>query len=134
MLSTQKFSSNVIEKFLAMDDANSFELIVKEISASNIILQLLQDSYANYVIQKALAVQHPIVQHLVEEIRPHLPAIKNTPYGKKLTSKIQKKFPPRSAPSSDASTQQPSHPLGELTELSNSPTPAEAHSPSASPP
>jgi len=92
-LSKQKFSSNVIEKFLAMPDPESFECIVREIAAPNSILELLQDGFGNYVIQKALGVHHPVINHLVEQIRPHLQAIRSSPYGKKLTSKILKKFP-----------------------------------------
>ena len=115
----------MIEKFLQIHDPASFEVIVREISAKDRILVLLQvripvplpprlcvcsrcvlvvrlqDNFANYVIQKALAVEHPIVHVMVENIRPHLPAIKGTPYGKKLTSKIQKKFPLQSDSSPD---------------------------------
>jgi len=93
VLSKQKFSSNVIEKCLAMPYPDEFEAVVREIADPGRILELLQDGYANYVIQKALAVQHPVIPYLVQQIRPHLPAIKNTPYGKKLTAKILKKFP-----------------------------------------
>jgi len=90
-LSKQKFSSNVIEKMLAMPYPETFEDIVTELAEPSRILELLQDGYANYVIQKALAVDHPVNAYLVEQIRPHLSSLRNTPYGKKLTSKIQKK-------------------------------------------
>ena len=94
-LSKQKFSSNVIEKMLAMPDPQHnhvFEEIVRELADPTRILELLQDGYANYVIQKAIAVDHPVNAYIVEQIRPHLSALKNTPYGKKLTTKIQKKL------------------------------------------
>lgn len=52
--------------------------------------KLLRDSFANYVIQTALEYAEPNVRHqLVENIKPLLPAIRLTPYGRRIQSKIQ---------------------------------------------
>jgi len=92
VLATQKFSSNVVEKCLGVAGPEARHLIIKEvISEKANFHMLLQDPFANYVIQTALAVADP-VQHveLVEAIRPFLNQLRNTPYGKRIQSKIAK--------------------------------------------
>lgn len=91
ILSTQKFSSNVIEKCLNVADTPSRAVIIQEIIEYDNLLYLLQDPYANYVIQTSLNVSEP-AQHarLVEAIRPHLTSLRNTPYGKRIQNKIVK--------------------------------------------
>ena len=51
--------------------------------------RLLRDSYANYVVQTALehASEHQRAL-LVEAIKPFMPAIRSTPYGRRLQSKL----------------------------------------------
>eukprot|EP01113_Clastostelium_recurvatum_P012865 TRINITY_DN1670_c1_g1_i3.p1 TRINITY_DN1670_c1_g1~~TRINITY_DN1670_c1_g1_i3.p1 ORF type:complete len:963 (+),score=229.06 TRINITY_DN1670_c1_g1_i3:227-2890(+) len=91
ILSTQKFSSNVIEKCLNVTDVPTRALLIQEIVEYDNLLYLLQDPYANYVIQTSLGMSEPH-QHvkLVEAIRPHLAALRNTPYGKRIQNKILK--------------------------------------------
>jgi hypothetical protein len=90
LLAMQKFSSNVIEKCLNVDKETR-PAIIDEMMEDNALAQLLQDPYANYVVQTALVVSEP-EQHLrlVEAIRPHMPMLRNTPYGKRIQSKISK--------------------------------------------
>lgn len=46
-------------------------------------LRLVQDPYANFVIQTALSVTSgPLHASLVEAIRPYLPSLRGTPFGK----------------------------------------------------
>ncbi len=53
--------------------------------------KLLRDSYANYVVQTSLECADPIQRGLlVDCIRPLLPAIRNTPYGKRIQSKLHR--------------------------------------------
>lgn len=86
-LSVQKFSSNVVEKCLKMGEGDdSLELarkdLIKELIASPALEQLLQDPYGNYVVQSALGVtKGELHSDLVERIRPHMAAIKSSPYG-----------------------------------------------------
>lgn len=56
MLSTQKFSSNVIEKCLKVFGEDGRSKIINELILSCQLGKLLQDPYANYVIQSALRV------------------------------------------------------------------------------
>lgn len=90
-LATQKFSSNVVEKCLAVATQPTRHSMIAEILSENNLIQMLQDPFANYVVQTALAVsdskQH---QQLVESIKPHMTQLRNTPYGKRIQSKIAK--------------------------------------------
>jgi hypothetical protein len=95
-LATQKFSSNVVEKCLKLGGAGlneAREEIVKELMVSPNLGHLLQDPYANYVMQSALTVTSGQVHaDLVEAIRPFLPALRGTPHGKRILAKIAVKI------------------------------------------
>ena len=87
-LSMQKFSSNVVEKCLKLADQQLEEhrnVVVREIMSSPLLDRLLMDPYGNYVVQSTLMVtKGPLHADLVERIRPHLPLIKNSPFGKRI--------------------------------------------------
>lgn len=88
-LSRHKFSSNVIEKCLRCAQPPSKDLIVEEMLPPAEIERLLRDSFANYVIQTALEFATPQLKfRLVEAIRPILPQIRTTPYGRRIQAKI----------------------------------------------
>ena len=88
-LSRHKFSSNVIEKCLRCAQAPSKDLIVEEMLIPAEMERLIRDSYANYVVQTALEYSTPHQKYrLVEAIRPILPTIRNTPYGRRIQAKI----------------------------------------------
>lgn len=96
-LATQKFSSNVIEKSLNVAKQPTRYLMIKEILAEGALAQLLQDPFANYVIQTALNVSEPQQhQDLIDSIKPFLNQLKNTPYGKRIQNKIAKETTERS--------------------------------------
>jgi hypothetical protein len=89
-LSKQKFSSNVIEKCLRCAQEPSKDMLIEEMLQPVELDRLLRDSFANYVIQTALDYANPAMKNrLVEAIRPHLPAIRTTPYGRRIQAKIQ---------------------------------------------
>ncbi|KAJ4306950.1 hypothetical protein N0V88_000323 [Collariella sp. IMI 366227] len=89
-LSKHKFSSNVIEKCLRCSSDQSKDLIVSELLSPGEIDRLLRDSFGNYVIQTALDYATPMSKHqLIEAIRPILPSIRATPYGRRIQAKIQ---------------------------------------------
>lgn len=97
-LSTQKFSSNVIEKCIRVADTDLRQQLVSELTDATRLESLLRDSFANYVVQTCLDYAEPNQRvQLVECIRPILPAIRNTPYGKRIQSKLQRdgSEPPR---------------------------------------
>ncbi|KAG6002812.1 hypothetical protein E4U43_001046 [Claviceps pusilla] len=89
-LSRHKFSSNVIEKCLRCSQAQSKDMIVEELLAPQEMERLLRDSFANYVVQTALEFATPHQKYrLVEAIRPFLPQIRTTPYGRRIQAKVQ---------------------------------------------
>lgn len=93
-LSIQKFSSNVIEKCLEKAPPSLLKQYVEEITLCPKMQKMLQDQFANYVVQRALCVatEEQCVT-LVKAIRPHLPAMKNTSGGRRITARILKRFP-----------------------------------------
>ncbi|PIA52206.1 hypothetical protein AQUCO_01000228v1 [Aquilegia coerulea] len=87
LLSTQKFSSNVIEKCLKVFGEEGCSVIINEFLSSSQFEKLLQDPYANYVIQSALKVSKgTLFTALVEAIRPYAELLKTNPHCKKIFS------------------------------------------------
>ncbi|XVE66541.1 hypothetical protein DITRI_Ditri08aG0087200 [Diplodiscus trichospermus] len=92
-LSSQKFSSHVVEKcLLVLNDENRSRIIHELLSATQ-FEQLLQDPHANYVVQTALRVSKgPLHNSLVEAIESHKAISRNSPYSKRIFSqKLLKK-------------------------------------------
>lgn len=90
-LSVQKFSSNVIEKCVRVAEHNTRKLVIDELLNRSRLEKLLRDSYGNYCVQTALDYADPNQRALlVEGIRPVLPLIRNTPYGKRIQNKLQR--------------------------------------------
>lgn len=89
-LSKQKFSSNVIEKCIRVADPNTKAGMIEELLTGNELERMLRDSFANYVVQTALDYGDNVhKQRMVDIITPILPAIKQTPHGRRIASKIQ---------------------------------------------
>lgn len=89
LLSRHKFSSNVIEKCLRCASDESKDMIVEELLVPGEMDRLIRDSYANYVVQTALEHATPYMkQRLADVIRPVLPTVRQTPYGRKIQAKI----------------------------------------------
>ncbi|KAM0951893.1 putative armadillo-like helical, pumilio domain-containing protein [Dioscorea sansibarensis] len=88
-LSMQKCSSNVVEKCLRLAGEENCVRIVHELMNSPMLLQILQDPFGNYVIQSALKeCKGALRASFVEVIRPHIPVLRNSPYGRKVLSSI----------------------------------------------
>ncbi|CAM9795367.1 unnamed protein product [Phaeothamnion confervicola] len=94
-LSMQKFSSNVVEKCLERASDEVQAAYLAELSdALATAPRLLQDQFANYVVQRALVVAaQAAAERLVEAIKPHLPGMRNTSGGRRIATKILKRFP-----------------------------------------
>lgn len=89
-LSKQKFSSNVIEKCIRCAGPETKRTLIQEITVPAELEKLLRDSFANYVVQTAMDFADEETKALlVENIRPILPSIRHTPYGRRIQSKIQ---------------------------------------------
>ncbi|XP_031288245.1 putative pumilio homolog 7, chloroplastic [Pistacia vera] len=85
-LSKQKFSSHVVEKCLK-HFGESRSQIVHELLSVPHFEQLLQDPYANYVIQSALTVTKGLLHAaLLEAARPHS-FLRTSPYCKRIFSR-----------------------------------------------
>ncbi len=51
---------------------------------------MLRDSFANYVVQTAMeCADEELKAHIFDNLRPMLPAIRNTPHGRRIQNKIQ---------------------------------------------
>ncbi|KKZ64637.1 hypothetical protein EMCG_09445 [[Emmonsia] crescens] len=88
-LSKQKFSSNVIEKCIRTADQQSRSALVEEMLVPSELEKMLRDSFANYVVQTAMDFADPEYRtKLIEAIRPILPAIRQTPHGRRIAGKI----------------------------------------------
>lgn len=86
-LSMQKYSSNVVEKCLKYAGEEQFARIIQEFMDHPQLDQMMLDPYANYVIQTALNHSKGALHAaLLEAIRPHIPALRTNPYGKKVLS------------------------------------------------
>jgi hypothetical protein len=106
-LSTNKFSSNVMEKCLRIGSPFIRNAMVNEVLVLENLPQVLQDSYGNYVVQTALTVcDQRQFQQFNEVIRPLLHLVRNTPYGKKIESKLNKR------PTNNVTTNSGSTPSG----------------------
>jgi hypothetical protein len=97
-LSTQKFSSNVIEKCIkqyhgqGMPDLGDPRVtLIQEILASPLLPSLLCDSYGNYVVQSILLrADGPIFQQAVEAIRPHMATLRASPHGRRILQRMER--------------------------------------------
>lgn len=90
-LSVQKFSSNVIEKCIRVSEPSLRKQLIEELLNRTRLEKLLRDSFANYVVQTSLDYADPVQRmQLVDCIKPILPMIRNTPYGKRIQSKLQR--------------------------------------------
>ncbi|KAJ0988608.1 hypothetical protein J5N97_006964 [Dioscorea zingiberensis] len=87
-LSMQKFSSNVVEKCLKVFGEEGRAKIIAELLSVHHFEQLMQDPYANYVVQSALVnSKGPLHTALVEAIRPHASVLRTSPYCKRIFSR-----------------------------------------------
>ena len=66
---------------------------MNEPSGQNVLLTLMKDQYANYVVQKMIDVaEHSQRKMLMHKIRPHIPTLKKYTYGKHIIAKLEKYF------------------------------------------
>lgn len=94
LLAKQKFSSNVLEKCLQQNNEEVQMLMITEISKAKNIKEMLSDQYANYVVQRALMLApRPVYVKMMKEIRPCMEELKRSAFGKKVYSKLVRKYP-----------------------------------------
>ncbi|XP_072977622.1 uncharacterized protein [Typha angustifolia] len=87
ILSLQKYSSNVVEKCLCLAGDARRVKILQELLHDPSLLQILLGEYGNYVIQSALKISKgPLYDAFVDAIKPHVPVLRNSPYGRRVLS------------------------------------------------
>ncbi|KAL7125137.1 hypothetical protein ABFS83_14G095700 [Erythranthe nasuta] len=86
-LSTQKFSSHVVEMCLTVCNEEMRSKIIRELLSASYFDQLLQDPHANYVVQKALRFSQGRLHNcLVHAIESYKVMSRNSPYSKRFYS------------------------------------------------
>ena len=94
ILATQKFSSNVIEKCLQQNSRPIQQMMIQEISQPGNIIRMINDQYANYVVQRALTLaEPPLLSKMINEIKLKSYELKKTQFGKRIYAKLSKKYP-----------------------------------------
>lgn len=89
MLSRQKFSSNVIEKCLRITEPSVRRVMIQELIHSPEFDRLIDDPYANYVVQTAWEYAEEADEEiLAEKVRPLLPRVRHKPYGRRLQGRM----------------------------------------------
>jgi hypothetical protein len=92
-LACDKFGSNVIEKCMRVSHPSIKQLLIDEVTDPSVLPRLLQDSYANYVIQTAISSSsEDQFQQLHAAIRPNFASLKHSPYGVRVEAKIQRRL------------------------------------------
>ncbi|KAF3323821.1 pumilio 12-like protein [Carex littledalei] len=89
-LSRQKYSSNVVEKCLKLgSDANRGRIIHELILKPDELLDISLDEFGNYVVQTAISSSKGLLRTaLVETIRVHAPALRNSSFGRRVLARI----------------------------------------------
>lgn len=88
-LALHKFGSNVIEKCLRIHKFSQ-ELIGELLKHEEDFVKLLNDSFGNYVLQTSLDVaKGEQLSKLSSILKPLLPEIRNTPHGRRISSRLQ---------------------------------------------
>ena len=92
-LSTNKFSSNVIEKCLKSASSDVKQLLIDELTEPQALPKLLVDSYANYVVQTAIetAADEAQFRQLRDAITPLQHLLRNSPYGGKIETRLERR-------------------------------------------
>ncbi|KAI6191819.1 Maternal protein pumilio [Aphelenchoides bicaudatus] len=95
-----KFSSNVIEKCLTCGNNNHKTILITEAcgdgmnsSGQPLLLEMMKDQFANYVVQKMLDVADSNNRKkIMLAIKPHIPMLRKFSYGKHIIAKLEKYF------------------------------------------
>jgi hypothetical protein len=92
--SSQKFSSNVIEKCLDCCDEETKDLIVEKFCDQKLVQNLLFDMYGNYVLQKTMILaKEPFKSKFFLMVGPIMENLKVLSFGQKLYNKLLSTFP-----------------------------------------
>ncbi|KAI9190292.1 hypothetical protein H9P43_001725 [Blastocladiella emersonii ATCC 22665] len=89
LLSMQKFASNVMEKCIRVASPDLRQALISEIYHQDVLAKLLRDAFGNFVVQTSIDYTSGDQRALLmEHLAPLIPLIRNTPYGKRIMSKL----------------------------------------------
>ena len=92
--STQKYSSNIIEKCMDCCDEETKEIIIHKYCEPYIIERLLFDMYGNYVLQKVMSLsKEPVTTKYISIVGPLMKKLNTYSFGVKLYNKLLSSFP-----------------------------------------
>ena len=92
--STQKYSSNIIEKCMDCSDESTRELICEKYCKKEIVEKLLFDNYGNYVLQKVIALsKEPLTSKYLEMVGPLMVNLSSLSFGQRLYNKLISSYP-----------------------------------------
>jgi len=93
LLSSQKFSSNVVELCFSVADEETREMMVRRLTGDPEGLgKIAKDQFGNYVIQSILSSSSPDqVERLIEKMRPALQELEQTQTGRRVLANLKKK-------------------------------------------
>jgi hypothetical protein len=92
-LSCNKFGSNVVEKCMRMSRPEVKQLLIDELTDPSVLPRLVQDSFANYVMQTAISTaDEEQFAQLHNAIRPCFPYLRHSPYGVRIEAKISRRL------------------------------------------
>ncbi|PIC45230.1 hypothetical protein B9Z55_005319 [Caenorhabditis nigoni] len=95
---SHKYSSNVIEKCLERGSIHHKNMIVRAACSQPdgtmpIVVQMMKDQYANYVVQKMFEQVTPEQRReLILTVRSHIPILRQFAHGKHILAKLDKYF------------------------------------------
>jgi hypothetical protein len=95
LLSTQKFSSNVVELcFSVAEDSTKQLMIGRLLEDSEGLSRIVKDQYGNYVIQSILKAATPDqVEKLLTTMRPALTELASSQAGRRVLANFKKSCP-----------------------------------------
>ncbi|ORC92735.1 pumilio/PUF RNA binding protein 2 [Trypanosoma theileri] len=96
-LSCSKFASNVAEKTIVKANNEELQRIVETLTRplgstedGNYLVLMMQDPYANYVVQRLLQqINKDQQRHIAEQTKPHIMNIRRSVYGQHLVQKME---------------------------------------------
>ncbi|CAC9481494.1 putative pumilio protein 2 [Leishmania infantum JPCM5] len=95
-LSCSKFASNVAERIVTTATEEERDAIIKELKkplsdfqGGNYLVNMMQDTYANYVVQRFFEAVSPTQREVISElVQPHIGTINQSVYGRHLLRKM----------------------------------------------